>query len=84
MNEQIRNEVRTLVARIVKLPEEKGRFESDLFADLNVDSLVGMEIFAALDKKYGIVTPENHLQSVRTLGDLAEMVAGLVADEHRK
>jgi len=77
-DEQIRNEVRSLVARIVKLPEEKVRFESDLFADLNVDSLVGMEIFAALDKKFGIVIPENHLQAVRTLGDLAELVGGLV------
>ncbi len=84
MNEQVRNEVRTLVAKIVKLPEEKVKFESDLFADLNVDSLVGMEIFAALDKKYGIVTPEHHLQSVKTLGDLADMVAELVRDEHRK
>ncbi len=83
-NDELRNDIRKLIAKIVKLPEDKVTFESDLFADLNVDSLVGMEIFAALDKKYGIVTPENHLQSVRTLGDLAEMVAGLVADEHRK
>ncbi len=84
MNDELRNDIRKLIAKIVKLPEEKVTFESDLFADLNVDSLVGMEIFAALDKKYGIVTPEHHLQSVRTLGDLAEMVASLVKDERGK
>ncbi len=83
-NDELRNEVRSLVARIVKLPEEKVTFESDLFADLNIDSLVGMEIFAALDKKFGIVVPEDHLQAVRTLNDLAKLVAALVNDEHGK
>ncbi len=83
-NDELRSDIRKLIAKIVKLPEDKVTFESDLFADLNVDSLVGMEIFAALDKKYGIVTPEHQLQSVKTLGDLADMVAGLVKDEHRK
>jgi len=77
-NDRIKQEVRSLVAKIVKLPEEKVTFESDLFADLNIDSLVGMEIFAALDKKFGIVVPDHHLQAVRTLDDLAELVADLL------
>ena len=74
-NDELRNNIRKLVAKIVKLPEEKVRFDADLFSDLNVDSLVGMEIFAALDQKYDIVIPANHLQGISTLDDLAQLVA---------
>lgn len=73
-NDEIRKEVRALVAKIIKLPEAKVKFDADLFTDLNVDSLVGMEIFAALDKQYGIVIPENRLQGISTLADLAQLV----------
>jgi acyl carrier protein len=79
MGEQLKNEVRELVARIIKLPVAKVAPQANLFTDLNVDSLVGMEIFAALDKKYGIVIPENRLHEITTLADIAELVAELLA-----
>ena len=82
-NEGIRNEVRALVAKIVKLPEEKVNFDADLFSDLNVDSLVGMEIFAALDKRYAIVVPEDRLRELNTLDDLAKLVAQLLAGKNK-
>jgi len=79
---EIKNEVRSLVAKIIKLPEEKVGFDADLFSDLNVDSLVGMEIFAALDKRYGIVVPEDRLRELNTLDDLARLVTQLLAEKN--
>jgi acyl carrier protein len=80
-NDELRNNIRKLVAKIVKLPEEKVKFDADLFSDLNVDSLVGMEIFAALDKRYGIVVPEDRLRELNTLDDLARLVTRLLAEK---
>ena len=74
---QLAGEIKTLVARILKLPEKKVRLEANLFTELGVDSMVGVEIFAALDQKYNICVPEEKLKDVNTLNDLIGLVASL-------
>jgi len=67
-------DVKSLVAKIIKKKEETIDVEADLFSDYGVDSLAGVEIFAALDKKYKISVPEAKLKTVRSVKDLTEMV----------
>jgi acyl carrier protein len=78
VNDQIDREIKTLVARVTKLPEAKIDPNANLFTDLGVDSLLGVEIFAALDKKYGIDVPENKLRSINTLNDIILLVKELL------
>ena len=80
-NEQTVKEVKALVAKIVKVPEEKIDMDSNMFTDLNVDSLLGVEIFAALDKKYGINVPEDRLKDINTLNDIVGLIDELVAQK---
>ena len=75
----IEKEVRELVARVLKQPVEKVTMDANLFTDLNVDSLLGIEIFAALDKKYKIDVPESKLHEVKTLKDIVKIVEDLTA-----
>lgn len=77
-NKQLFEEIRALIAAIVKLPEEKIFLNSDLFGDLGVDSILGVEIFAALDKKYNLDVPENKLRDIHTVSDLVNLVSGLL------
>ena len=58
----------------IKLPEEKIDPNANLFTDLGVDSLLGVEIFASLDKKYGINIPEEKLRDINTLNDIIALV----------
>ncbi|MFA4843910.1 MAG: acyl carrier protein [Candidatus Margulisiibacteriota bacterium] len=74
-NGQLALEIKTLVAKIIRKPEAEVTLGADLFNELGVDSLLGVEIFAALDKKYGVVIPEDLLKGVTTLGDLVQLVA---------
>ncbi|MCU0641888.1 MAG: acyl carrier protein [Candidatus Margulisbacteria bacterium] len=74
-----KDEIRRLVAKIIKLPEEKVSYEANLFTELNVDSLLGVEIFAALDKKYGVNISEDQLRRITTLNDLIDLVVGQLA-----
>jgi acyl carrier protein len=74
-NDELRSEIRKLIARIIKLPEEKVAYDANLFTELNIDSLLGVEIFAALDKKYGVNIPENELKKINNLNDLIDLVA---------
>lgn len=76
--QELRNEIRKLIAKILKLPEEKVDLNANLFTDLGVDSLLGVEIFAALDKKYGIQIPEDKLRGITTLNDIITIVEGLL------
>lgn len=68
-------EIRSLVAKVIKVPEEKLDLKANLFTDLGVDSLLGVEIFAALDKKYQIDIPENKISEIKTLEDIINLVA---------
>jgi acyl carrier protein len=78
---ELKEDIRQLVAKIVKLPVEKVSYEANLFTELNIDSLLGVEIFAALDKKYGVNIPENQLKTVVTLSDLIDLVAKQLASK---
>lgn len=84
MNDELRQEIRKLVAKIVKLPEEKVDPGANLFTDLGVDSLLGVEVFAALDKKYGIQVPEDKLRGINTLNDITNIVQESLAKKPSK
>jgi len=68
--EQMEKEIIALVSKIIKVPEDKIDRNADLFKEHSVDSLLGVEIFAALDKKYEIDLPEKKVEKVKTLNDI--------------
>ncbi|MBU0686928.1 MAG: acyl carrier protein [Candidatus Margulisbacteria bacterium] len=70
----LEKEIKVLVSKIIKIPEKKIDANVNIFYDLGVDSLLGVEIFAALDKKYHIDIPENRLKDVTTLNDIIALV----------
>ena len=74
MVNEIEKEITALVSKVIKVPEEKLSLQANLFTDLGVDSLLGVEIFAALDKKYHIDIPETKLKNIQTLGNIIELV----------
>ena len=79
MEEKMQTEIVALVSKVIKIPAEKIDPNANIFYDLGVDSLLGVEIFAALDKKYGIDVPEERLRSVSTVNDIIKLV-----DEYNK
>ncbi len=68
--ENIEKEIAEIVSRVIKVPVDKIDPNADLFKDLGVDSLLGVEIFASLDKRFNIDIPENKLEKIRTLNDM--------------
>lgn len=68
--ENIEQQIRESVAKVIKIPAEKIDPNADLFKELGVDSLLGVEIFATLDKQFHIDIPENKLEKIKTLNDI--------------
>ena len=75
--EDLEKEVRSLVSKIIKIPEDKIDPNVNLFYDLGVDSLLGVEILASLDKKYNLDIPEDKLRSIKTLNDIIALTKQL-------
>lgn len=78
-DDQLAKEIKALVSKVIKVPEEKIDVNANIFTDLGVDSLLGVEIFAALDKKYGLDVPEDKLAEINTLNDVINIVKEMLA-----
>jgi acyl carrier protein len=79
INEQRVSEVKELVSKITKIPADQIDAKANIFSDLGVDSLLGVEVFAALDRKYGINVPEEKLRHISSITDIARLVDELKA-----
>lgn len=55
--------------------------ETELVADLNLDSLKVMELLLEVEERFDISIPLNIVSDVRTIGDFAKQIEQLL--EHR-
>lgn len=54
--------------------------ETDLVADLSIDSLKTMEILVKIEDRFDISIPINILSDIRTVGDLSLQIRKLLAE----
>ena len=66
-------EIRSIVSKVIKVPEDRLRDDANIFTEYGVDSLLGVEILAALDKKYNIDVPEDRIRQIKTLNDIVRI-----------
>jgi acyl carrier protein len=76
MSTNLKEELRELIAEIA----EKDEIPDDVaFKDLGIDSMMGVEIVAAIERQYKIKIEDSELQKVSTLASSYELVLGKVA-----
>ena len=73
----VEQEVRRIVAHIAKVPAERLTPDTDLRVELNVDSLQGLQIVAALEKRFGVTVPDEELDNYTTVRAITETVKRL-------
>lgn len=74
MENNIEMELRSLVAEILEMDEEKISPDANFTQELGMDSMMALEILASAEKKYKIKIPEEHLTKITTLNNLADVV----------
>lgn len=77
--ENIEKDILSLVSKIIKQPEDKIDPNANIFRTYGVDSLLGVEILAGLDKKYNIDVPEDKIKNIRTLNDIVKIAKEQIA-----
>jgi acyl carrier protein len=73
----IETEIVEIVSAIAKTPVADIDLDTDLRLDLNVDSLQGLQIMAAIERRFGIEVPDDDLDQYTSVGVIAETVARL-------
>lgn len=74
----LKEELRALIAEIA----EKDEIPDDVaFKDLGIDSMMGVEIVAAIERKYQVKIDDAELEQITTLNGSMELVAKKLGSE---
>jgi len=65
--QDLENEIRAMIAEIIEKDRNQVTLDAKFYEDLGVDSMMALEILAAMEKKYRIAIPEEKLAQLTTL-----------------
>ena len=68
------NKVMRIIAEISEVNESEIRMESELVDDLEVNSMMSLEILTELEREFGIQISETDLADFVTVGDIFNFV----------
>ena len=74
MDEKIRAEILEIVSTIVEKEPKDIPPDAHLVQEVGADSMMALEILAALEKKYRIIIPEEKLRQMTTLNKIIQAV----------
>ncbi|MCX5686929.1 MAG: acyl carrier protein [Candidatus Omnitrophica bacterium] len=63
----LEKELREIIAKIVEIEPKRITLEANFVEDLGMDSMMALEILAAMEKKYKIQVPEEKLGKLKNL-----------------
>ena len=72
--EQVHEEVRARIAELTELELDEVLDDASLMDDLEVDSLMVIELMVALDKEYRIDVPDDEFEKVVTVKDVTQVI----------
>jgi acyl carrier protein len=76
----LKDELRSLIAEIAEIDTIP---DDTHFKELGIDSMMGVEIVAAIERQYQIKIPDSELQQVTTLNKSYELVLAKLPQEKR-
>jgi acyl carrier protein len=71
-----KEELRAVVAQVLDVDESEITDDARFVDDLEVDSLMALEVVVVLEKKYGIKLPESDLKQIVTLQSAYDLLLG--------
>lgn len=80
-NSDLYQELRMLVAEILEIEPESINGDAGFVKDLGMDSMMALEILAAIEKKHKIVIPEDMMPQFTTLNKTVEIVDRFLSDQ---
>lgn len=76
--DNIEKEICSLIAEILEVDEEKITPNERFVEDLGMDSMMALEILAAVEKKYRVKIPEEYLTKVTSLRSMVDIAKNML------
>lgn len=80
MGETVTEKVREIVASQLGVEESEVTPEASILDDLGADSLDVVELVMALEEEFDLEVPDEDVETLRTIGDVARYIAERVRD----
>lgn len=77
---EIKREITKIVGEIAEVPEEQITDGTDFYADLDIDSMMSLEIAAKLEKQFKVVIPEDRIPEIRNIKSVCSLISQLMTD----
>lgn len=76
MEHGLEREITTIVAEIIEMEEDElwGKREAHFVNELDVDSMLALEMLAVLEKRYKITIPEENILDLTSLQSTIDLV----------
>ncbi len=73
----MRKEIRELAAEVTETEPDELKDDVE-FVDLGIDSMMALELAAAVEKKYKVVIPEEEIPKLRSLKNVYDLIETLL------
>jgi acyl carrier protein len=74
MARSVQEEVLEIIATVIEKDKGDIPLDAHLIQEVGADSMMALEILAALEKKYRIAIPEERLKEMTTVNKIVQMV----------
>ncbi|OPX30151.1 MAG: hypothetical protein B1H08_02405 [Candidatus Omnitrophica bacterium 4484_171] len=68
--DKVKKDVKKTISQITEVSEEELKEDADFTNELGIDSMMALEMVAAIEKKYKIVIPEEDIPNIRSLKNI--------------
>ena len=79
-NINVEGDLRVLIAEILEAEPDEIQPSAHFIKDLGMDSMMALEILAAIEKKYRIAIPEDMLPKFTTMQQTVDIVTKILND----
>ena len=70
--------IQAMLAEALNLPVEKVTADAKIVDDLGADSLDVVELLSRLEDEYGVMIPDEEVETLSTVGDVANAIQALI------
>jgi acyl carrier protein len=84
--ENLEEDITAIVAEVTELEESEiwEKRDADFFKDLEIDSLLALEILALIEKKFKVQIPEEKLVDITSLNATIEMTRSTLEENEKE
>jgi acyl carrier protein len=76
--EEIKKEIKKIISEIAEIPEEQIKDDARFAEDLDIDSMMALEVVASIEKKYKVVISEAEIPNIRSLQNVYDLLGKLL------